>query len=300
MALGPSQFIKYLTGWRDSLIKVIPIWQQQRPDAVVGFRWLWSMVTQIDILVENTLQGINDWGPGSPDASLTALPFIAQSRGLVQGEAETDAHFAVRLQNWRTNGLFTPPPAVPQVWSQIGKSEVLAQQIQQYLGNTPLVRVIERIYSTSGPPQAEYITANTDGTTSRVVANWDWDSVLGWTDDQATYPGSVTRTWWSDVWIVVYPGEWSIAGNVTPLTGQAVPATAKDAILGLVAYYKGAYTFVRAIIYSYNSTLFDPANPSASGNPDGTWGRWHKIDGSGNAVPARTVTNVRYWIPPQG
>ena len=300
MPVGPSQWIQYLTGWRVSLLDVIPNWQTQRPNAVVGFRWLWSMILPLDVTVENTLQAINDWAPGSPDSTVTALPLIAQSRGLLQGEAESNANFAARLRNWRTNGLAVAPPATPQVWNQTGKTELLAQHIQQYLGNNPLVRVIQRLYSTSGAPQALYVTANTDGTTSVVTANWDWDSVLGWTDDKQTYSGATCRTFWSDTWIVVYPGEWSIAGIIAPLTGQQVPHVAADAIRRLVAQWKGIHTFVRAIIFSYNALLFDPATPSHAGNPDGTWGNWAKDDGSGNQIVSRTILNVRYWIPATG
>lgn len=287
-APGPSQFIKFLTGWRVSLQRVIPIWQQQRPKAVVGYRWLWSLITPLDISLENSLQAINDWGPGSPDASATALPLIAQSRGLIQGEAETADHFGARLRGWRATG------------KQTGKTEILAQQIQQYLGNNPLVRVIQRLYSTSGATQALYVTANTNGTTSVATAAWDWDSISGGEDSTQNFTGTQARGFWSDTWIVVYPGEWSIAGLITPLTGQHVPAVAKDAILRLVAQYKGVHTFVRAIIYSYNALLFDPATPGHAGNPDGTWGRWAKDDGSGNQIPARNVVDARYWIPPEG
>jgi hypothetical protein len=382
MAAGPSQFVRYLTGWRVSLQKLVAIWQQQRPGAVVGWRWLWSMITPLDITIENTLQGVNDWGPGSPNASTTAIPLIAQSRGLIQGEAETSAHFALRLLNWRTNGLATPPPASPQVWNQTGKTELLAQHIQQFLGNNPLVRIIQRTaralsattsaifvqpgitgsvtvemtttasmlapgyllidgagaytvtavvdgthatiqnlgaagdivlgapiappgatvplgalvtYVTTAASSALYTTANTDGTTSEQTAAWDWDSVSGWTSDTTTYSGVQTQLFWSDLWIVIYPGEWSIAGLITPLTGQRVPAVSHDAILRIVRQWKGIYCFVRAIIFSYNAALFDPATPSHAGNPDGTWGNW-----AYGSVPARNIVDARYWIPPQG
>jgi hypothetical protein len=298
---GPAQFIQFFKGWRASLQAIIPNWQTQRPPTFTnGFRWLFSMVTPVDIMTDNLLQGINDWGPGSPNASPTTLALIGQSRGLIQGEAETNDHFAQRLRNWRTNGLFTAPPLVPQVWSQRGNARVLVQQVQQYLGNTPMVRKIERIFSTSGAPQGRYITVASNGTITDQLANWDWDSQLGWTDPTLTYAGGQTRQFWSDFWLVIYPSEYSIAGSITPLTGQRVPKVSHDAILSILNDWKGAHEFCRAIIWSYSATLFDPANPGAAGNPDGTWGNWAKVDGSGNSIPARNVTNARYWIPPQG
>jgi len=287
MAAGPSQFVKFLTTWTSSLIKVVPNWMQQRPGALVGAKYLYSLILPLDVTVENTLQAINDWAPGSPDATVTALPYVAQSRGLIQGEAETNTAFAARNVGWRTKT------------KQTGKTELLAQAIQTYLGNNPLVRVIQRIYSTSGATTALYVTANTDGTTAVQTAAWDWDSVSGWTDDVTTWTGAQCRQFWSDTWIVVYPGEWGITGLVTPLTGQRVPLVAHDAILRLVAQWKGTHTFVRAIIYSYNAALFDPATPAHAGNPTGDWGNWAKIV-AGNQVPARNVVDARYWIPAHG
>ena len=279
------------------MVRFLANWQSNRPGANVGFRWLWAMAVPVDVELENTLQGVNDWAPGSPNASPDALPLIGNSRGLIQGEVETPEHFAARLIQWRS------------ITRETGRSERLALEIQNYLGNTPLVRVIERIYSTSGAPQALYVTANTDGTTTIVQANWDWDSILGWTGSAATptngtSPGSVTRQWWSDVWIVVYPCEWPITGTqlsaLVPLWGRtdiglghAVPVISRDAILRIVGQWKGAHTFVRAICWSYDATLFDPAAPGLVNDPDGTWGpifnRAGRLDG-----------RVRYWEPTFG
>jgi hypothetical protein len=283
-----------LRGWRTRMVRFITNWQTNRPGANVGFRYLFSLVLPIDIELENTLQGINAWAPGSPNATLTALPLIGNSRGLIQGEAETDAHFASRLIAWRA------------ITKEMGKSERLALEIQNYLENTPLVRVVERLYSDSGAPRAFYVTANTDGSTTTQTANWDWDSVGGWTGSAAdgTNAGSVTRTWWSDFWIVVYPCEWPVTGTalsaLAPIWGRtdiglghAVPVVARDAIVRIVAQWKGLHTFCRAIIFSYDATLFDPANPSASGDPNGTWGPCFNRTGEADG-------RVRYWEPTFG
>lgn len=295
-------FIITITRWTAVLVRLIPNWQR----VPVGFKWLWSMILPIDIEFELALQGVNDWAPGSPNASLTALPYIANSRGLIQGEAETAAHFAARLVNWRTNGLAIAPPAVPQVWSQRGNTRVLALQVQQFLANTPTVRIIERLHSTSGTCQARYVTANPDGSISDVIANWDWDSSSGWTGDASTgtVAGSVTRTWWSDFWIVIYPAEYPVTGTqlsaLVPIwgstsigLGHAVPVTSRDAILSILRDFKGAHCFCRAIIWSYDATLFDPASPSASGDPDGTWGPLFNRTGHADG-------RVRYWEPNGG
>jgi hypothetical protein len=271
---------------REGLASVTPTWLINLP----GFRNLYSVAWTIcligDCLREIAWEGQIATYPGAcqPDA----LVLHGQSRGLLQGEAESNDHFGARLRAWRVTG------------NQQGKQAILAQQIQQYLGNNPLVRVIQRLPILSGPPVAMYVTANTDGTVSETIANWDWDSISGYTDDVTTYVGPVCRGFWADAWIVVYPGEWSIAGLITPLTGQRVPVVAHEAILNLVAQWKGEHIFVRAIMFSYNALLFDPTTPGHAGNPDGTWGYWHKIDNSGNVVAARNLTDVRYWIPAHG
>jgi hypothetical protein len=456
--------ISPLTGWRTLLQTMVTIWQQRRPGLEVGWKWLWCQVLMLDVEIENMFQSVNAWGPGSPNATPTALPLIAQSRGLIRGIAETDAHHASRLVQWRA------------ITKQTGKSARLALEIQNYLGNSPVVRVIERIaadgteffpgasgkqwllpstgtistttrscallastavtvfgdpavlyqvqirfrgvveeksytggtpvggtrfliggapvldtynvyslqvsnppatyylnngasgqtrcygidytvtvpmyggstltlnvdsrdsieisnnqdgsggspYSVPGltipqqpidgqfvqmdvlsataNPQARYVTANADGSIAIKVAAWDWDSVSGWTDDGTigTSTGATTVGWWSDFWIVVYTPAWSIQGSIAPLIGQRVPGVHHDAILRLCGQWKGAHCFCRAIIWSYNAALFDPANPGLAGNPDGKWGNWSKDDGSGNQIPSRNIVDARYWIPPQG
>jgi hypothetical protein len=289
---GPSLFIKVLNGWRSDILTMIANWMSNRPGLNVGYSWLWSMIVPVDVELELTLQGVNDWAPGSPNASPTALPYIGNSRGIIRGEAETDDHYAARLQKWRT------------ITKSMGQSERLALEIQNYLANTPTVRVIERIYSTSGAPQALYVTALPDGSTHLATAAWSWDETSGWTDDTTSYPGSQTRTFWSDLWIVVSPCEWPITGTqlsaLVPIwgstsvgLGHAVPVVARDAILRIVGQWKGAHCFVRALIWSYDATLFDPASPAASGDPDGTFGPLPNRTGHADG-------RVRYWEPQGG
>lgn len=269
------------------LAEVVPNWRSNRLNQNWGFKFEWALVLPFSCFSEQILQGMNAWWPGSPNATLTALPYVGQSRGLIRGEAETAVAYAKRLRNW-----IGPPPFTGDIWSNMGKTALLAQAIQTYLANNPIVRVIERIYSTSGPTSARWVTANQDGTVSDVVAPWDWDSVSGWTDATTTYPGGVTRGFWSDFWIVVYPTEWPVTGGTG--RGQAVTSTAHDAILGLLAQYKGCHTWCRAIIWSYDPAKFTPATPTA----DGSYGNWGKVVG-GVLVAARD-TSARYWIPPNG
>jgi hypothetical protein len=309
---APGQFAKLFRGWRNTLRKVIPAWQQERPGAVVGFRFLWSLILPIDILIEQTLQGVNAWGPGSPNATPTALALLGQSRGLIQGEVEADEVFAARLRNWRTNGLVNAPPLVPKVGSQIGNTLVLAQQIQVFLANNPTVRIFERIFTTSPTTPVALVTSVfPDGTTEVQQMTWEWDTAAPYTDEAGTHTVATIRGWWSDFWVIVTPATYAVTGTtlaaLVPIwgtssgvgIGHAVPRRSVDAILRLVAQFKGAYTYCRGIVWSYDSTLFDPGNPSAPGNPDGTWGMWIKDNGSGGATTARP-NSCRFWIPRKG
>jgi len=289
-------------GFRSALASLVPNWRNRRPGKENGFRFVWSMLLPLDIMLEWLLQGMNAAGPGSPGNTPTALPLTGQARGIIRGEAETDAEYSARLRNW-----IGPAPFTGEIWANAGKSEQLAQEIQTYLANNPVVRVIERIWSDGGTPMATWITANADGTTSRQVAAWDWDSQGGWTDPRETYSGDVTRGFWSDFWIVVYPCEWAVTGSTLSSlvgvwgtstgggTGHAVPRAAVDNILRLLRQFKGAHAFCRAIIWSYDGTKFTPSSPTA----DGWYGNWTKPNGSGSTTTARDAS-ARYWIPSQG
>lgn len=67
-----------------------------------------------------------------------------------------------------------------------------------------------------------------------------------------------------------------------------------DAILSLVQTWKGAHTFIRSIIWTYDSSKFTPTTPTADGN----YGNWYKIV-AGVAVEARD-SSARYWEPLNG
>lgn len=295
--------VTIMRNFGDDLKDIVANWRANRLAKQNGFKFEWSMVLPLSVFIEWALQGINAWVPGSPNATKTSLPLIGRSRGLIRGEAEATAAYEARLRNW-----IGPFPFTSDLWSNMGKTEQLAQAIQTYLGNNPVVRVIERI---NGTTNARWVTANTDGTTTTVLsAPWDWDSILGWTDATSTYPGTTTTGFWTDIWIVVYPTEWAVTGatlaslvaiwgvanNPTGKgTGHASTAVAHDDILGLLAQYKGAHSWCRAIIWSYDVAKFTPATPTADGN----YGNWGKPDGSGGYTPSRDAT-ARYWIPANG
>jgi hypothetical protein len=153
--------------------------------------------------------------------------------------------------------------------------------------------------------------ANPDGTVSyQFDASWNWDSKSN--PERAGF--------WSDIWIIVNPSpfpqytsnlsalwlaQWGNYSNGLSLGHQATQAY-YNAILNAVHVFKGAHTYVVAIIWDTGSDLFAPGNLAISGNPDGTWGEWSK-NLAGNQQIARTLLNfdggvwyIRYWEPAKG
>ena len=278
-------------GLRSAVLSYVPRWLSNRPGLNTGYKILYTAARMLDQALEATVQGMRCWLPGYPvappghaivDAS-TALPYVARSRGLIQGESESDAAFAARSQTWL------------QDWQEAGSSEQLVKEIQRYLGNTPTVRVVDR--------SGLWVSIDSAGNITRATAAWDWDSV--------TAPERIG--WWSDLWIIVYPCEWAITGTALvdlvglwgtyegDGTGHQVDRAAVSSILQLVGQWKGAHAWVEAIVFSYDATLFVPGTP-ASGDPDGTWAYWGKIV-SNAMVPARTGAadgRARYWVPAMG
>jgi hypothetical protein len=272
-------------GFRHAIRSYVPNWLSSRPELFVGFALLYVLAAVLDIFWEWSFQGLQAAFPGL--GTPTALPLIGYSRGILRGEAETDASYASRLLPWITT------------WTGAASSIVLAQQIRAYLANHPTVRIVNRA--------GFWVTVDSGGTISTATSPWDWDSV---SNPERNIPGF---PWWSDLWIIVYPTEWPITGtNLASLVGvwgtsqgvglgHQVPRSAVDAIRTLVGQWRGAHCWIEAIIWSYDATLFVPGSPVA-GDPDGTWGNWHKLAG-GVAVPARTGAadgRVRFWIPPKG
>lgn len=269
---------------RDSLRSVVPNWLANRPGFQNGFTTLYAVAQLLDVMLENTVQGVRFWMPGYSTIGngydpTSALPYHGRARGILQGEAESDASYGSRLVRWF------------DTWRDAASSEVLGGEIQAWLGNTPMVRIVDR--------RGFWVTVNTDGTITTGFGTWTWD----W--DSKSNPER--SGWWSDLWIIVYPCEWSKTPNLgtrkadphDTAFGHYVDPNAIDAILSLVHTWKGAHSWVVAIVWSYDSALFDPAVPHPTGNPDGWWGKWGKDDGSGNRISARN-NSCRYWTPTTG
>lgn len=266
-------------GFRDSIRTFTPKWLSNRRDQNIGYKLLYAVTVSLDVLMQGVSEGVQaPWpGRGTP----TALPLIGRNRGIVRGEGESEASYSARLIPWLDD------------WANAGSSAIIAKQIHNYLGNKPRVRIVDR--------SGNWVTVNADGTVTYATAAWDWDSISN--PERANF--------WSDLWIIIYPTEWAITGTMLASLvsiwgtyngvglGHAVPREAYATIPSIVAQWKGAHTFIRSIIWSYDDALFDPANMAHPGNPDGKWGQVSMVDAR-NIERATRNGNCRYWEPANG
>lgn len=265
--------------FRDVFKKYTVAWLNDRPGELagktVGYRLLWAMIAPLDVFAEYALQAVQAPWPGRGTPS--ALEEIGRSRGMIRGQGETDDAYAARLLTWLERSR------------QYGSMLSTARAIHEYLGNRPRVRV----YNRAG---ACLEVAASTGAVTRYAAGstaWDWDSV--------SHPGR-SGYWW-DLWACVYPSQWTDspvleAGSrvlgAQPNLGVGCSATRveRDALASLVEQHTSAHSHMRAVIFTSDAALFDPAVPATQ--PDGQWGAW-STTGSGSRVAShRNVTSCRY------
>jgi hypothetical protein len=261
-------------------------WLANKPTGNVGFSILWAGALLLDAILETTRQGlIAPWpGYGTP----TALGLIGQTRQVVRGINESDSSYAARERAWLDTA------------ANWGSDADLAQAIQSYLQTDQRVRIVDR--------SGNWTTLNPDGSVSFTTGvSLNWDSV--------SHP--YRSTCWSDIWIVIYDvpvttfplyaagagfSGWvwgQPGGTLNPNStrwGHKASTVDVAAISSLVKLHRGTHTFLRSIIWSYDATLFDPANPGSL--PDGNWGNWSKTV-NGVRVQSRS-TSARYWDPSNG
>jgi hypothetical protein len=279
---------------RNALNSIVPTWLSNRVGLNSGFKVLYTIAVIGDCYLEGVWEGFQAaLGIGTA----TALPYLGQARGLLQGPGESDTNFRGRLQNYLST------------WEDAGKTELLLQTLQVYLtgqgtlgaGVLPTVTHITR--------QGYWTTLNPDGTFTRTLTltPWDWDEALGADDGSGHYSGATVATWWADFWIAISPPS---AGPIFPIysgtddpdwianfgplavTGMAfkIPLATAFGILSLINLWKGAHAYCRAVIW--------PDAPFSPTTLDGTWGGWSK-DVSGVQTPGRNTT-YRFMIPPGG
>ncbi len=261
--------------FRDSVRRYLPQWLSDRTTSgrTVGFRLIWSMVAPLDVALEHGVQGLKaSWpGVGTP----TALPYIGRSRGFIRGQSESDASFATRLLGWLDR------------WRIAGSDEAVARAIQEYVTGAPRVRIFRR--------DGNVLTL-TSGVVTRTTCTWQWDTT--------SHPERAGN--WSEIWIVVYSTPFSTAGNFLHTTGSPtwgigdgfgighdVSRQDYEALKSLLAQWKSQHTRIRAVVWTSDSTLFDPA--SAPSLPNGSWGGWGGVGSGSRTASSRNLTTCRYW-----
>lgn len=273
-----------ITNLKDSLKTIVPNWLANRLGLNTGFAVLYIIALTCDIGIQVMLEGYRAPLPGK--GTPTALPYIGQTRGLIQGLTESDDNFISRLLVWL------------EIWENAGSAEILAQSLQTFLGNNLVVRVIDR--------NGNFVTANADGTTTFTTDTaWDWDSAR-----------PERAAWWGDLWVVIYltDGRYPVYTSLTDShwlaawgtydkfgTGMRVPRNVVDGVYSIIASFKGAHTWIEAIVWTTDTTSFVPG--ALSGIPDGKFGDW-SFNFSGTESPSRMSDTgngrTRYWIPVLG
>jgi hypothetical protein len=259
---------------RDALKLISPWWLSDRRESgkTAGYRFNWSVVSALDTQLEGLLQGMYAAWPGA--GTPTALPYIGRARGVVRGMADTNEEYAAKLRGWLKRA------------EALGSQYGIARELQDYVAGHPRVRVVNR--------HGHWLTLNADGTIERAQAAWDWDSVSN--PERAGY--------WSDQWAIVYTSAWPYSGTWGDgrtwggrdgSIGHLVGHTDREALHNLLATAKSAHSKIRAVIWTTDPALFDPAVPLSC--PDGTWGQWSLPGSSPRVAGGRIRTTCRYWEP---
>lgn len=279
---------------RNALGSIVPNWLANRAGLNVGYTFLYAIALVGDCLLEAAWEGFQDaLGIGDP----SALPYIGQSRSLLQGPLEPNAAFVVRLTQWLKTAR------------TLGSRATMAAQIQAFLtpasGPLPTIRIVDRSGNWVSIDPSGNVTFTTD-------TAWNWDSVSN--PERANF--------WSDMWIIVAPSQFATYANTSDAAwvagwgnysgtalgwGHQVPRQYVDGILKIVGATKAAHTWIVAILWTSNAALLTPGSLGLAGNPDGTWGTWSK-NVRQVQVPARTTAipggsgggTLRIWEPSGG
>jgi hypothetical protein len=230
----------------ESWLEKAPVWMS-RPNIK---RFVSSMILLADLGIQALNESLFARFPGL--GTPTALPLIGKDRGIPKGMSDTSATWAAKLIKWIDR------------WRTAGSQRAVAQAIQDYCTDAPRVRVVNR--------NGCMTTLEHDGSFSFEIVTWDWDSLSHPRRNDPDEP------YWSELFIVVYTPPWDVSPPWGTSSvpdqglGQLCPRVDVDAIKALLEQWKSAHTYVRAVLWSYDATLFDPSMPATM--PDGTWGSW--------------------------
>ena len=234
-------------------------------------RYMYTLKLMRDLLLEKAYEAVAFRCPGLGDPS--QLPYLAHDRGIVQGPAETNATFVLRLQS-----------AIPD-WGIAGSARAVLSEVQAYLQNLqPGVSASLPLVTIVGGPWNGYATWHQlyqgdalgalPTLTTVAPSNFNWDGL--------------ERPW--RAWLVLF---------MSPVaTGQS-GTVAQTTVASGVTYFPGIGSNVGGVWMPLLTgtpagqpwmTLIDLTNMSAS-----CVGQWITISGSLNAGNNGTFQIVQ-WL----
>jgi hypothetical protein len=269
----------------------LPTWLGNVP----GFRNLFSLLWTLALIGDQERQIALEGqfaaypGVGTP----TAIPYLAASRGLLQGPSESDALFVVRLLNFRA--------AVKTMGAPLAR----AQQLQAFLvgvgnlgaGVYPVVRCIDRA--------GRMVTLDAAGNATIGTSAWHWDDSGGWVDFFGYQTPAKVATYWSDVWVLIQdpfthytsfadPNWLAAWGSGDQTVDFLCPQAIVSGVEAICSTWKGDHIYVRNVTWCPDPVAFAP---------DGHYGNSSKLSaGNLEQIAARAVVHggvpaFSYWEP---
>lgn len=273
------------------LLAATPPWMRPRRLAGLdrGFRYLYLFGVLVDTNLEAMQQGVLARFPGI--GTPTALPRIGRDRRIRRGFAEDDDTYALRLLRWRSDHKQrgSAHAVLSQLWGYLNPFNVRLRTVLSNANRAVWHTLAEGHATDDGDPVFE-VAKHVEAPT-----NWDWDGVF---------------SRWARLWTVVYPKTSSPALFVERETFADLEATGltfdefggtfdTDAtgeqvasMQALIDETRGGHNRSEWILIAFDNSDFDPT--SGSGQPDGTWGKWSKDDGTGHRVSSRPL-DVSFW-----
>jgi hypothetical protein len=247
---------------RDLVYTISPSWLR----ATVGSRLMYAMTIPFDALEDLAAYAVR---ARFPDLAPTdAWPYIELDRQIMRGTWELAPAWLARCRQWLDRWAHAGSP-----WGLLMGARAC---LSPYLCPVSLV--------TSIGTWDGYLLSQQDGPTvepihSTTAANWNWD--------EYSWPWINQNGAWNRAWLIIWPvgtpwtqstqtwgdgstwdaGElWDIAGGTAAQFTQ---------LLAAVTLWKSAFTWIPAVIITWNGTDFGNAGQGAQ--PDGHYGTWSKI-----------------------
>jgi hypothetical protein len=258
---------------RDLIAVLAPPWLSD----VDSEKFLYCIGLASDLLIEKKDQGNRAAMPGQ-NLDASAIPYQAEDVGLVQGPAESNAAFTLRLEE------------AASTWRLAGSRRAVLSQVQAYLtglqpgvgATLPELAVVSGNATTTSWDVVTFDTVQGAVPAHRNVTpeNWNWDGKFkpwrSWLIIYIHSPSTLfvpAPVWGSSAWGAF---QWGVTCSVDIITS----------IRQLVRRWKSAGTYYENIIVSFGGadgtagSEFSPLSAVGSGNPNGDFAPCgHNVNG---------------------